>query len=386
MAQILPRDTIAERLGTGLGTGLQQGISSGLQSLLNDKLQKMSQQRLRTGLQPFFGEQADQYSNLPPELLAPLIKEKAREPLYKAEYDTIKQLLQPREQQNQQNNINQLLAPQEIGGKPSLPEGGMLRPGKALEIAKFQQNQQDLEERKKERERDFELRKQVSEQSHALKKQIAEQGAITQKENQELKREAQDLKQQAIIHAENKPYLDLLDKSSVPAQNINALAKQMKDLLNTNNVSTGFAGRYTPKQLQNFETQTFDAKANELAALIAGQGNGVATNFKIKLAQLTKPMIDQKRETQEQLLNDAIEKTEKVLQQEEARQEIIAGNGGLEPRNIKFLINEKIKTDPVYKYNLPRIAYDDGSDVKNGDIVQVADHTFERQNNKWIEV
>jgi hypothetical protein len=83
MVQIINKPGFGElfgtALGTGLGQGLQQGTSQGLQLLVNQRLQDLAQrnlqQRLETGLQPLFGEQSQQYSQLPNELLSPLIKE-----------------------------------------------------------------------------------------------------------------------------------------------------------------------------------------------------------------------------------------------------------------------------------------------------------------------
>ena len=90
------------------------------------------------------------------------------------------------------------------------------------------------------------------------------------------------------------------------ADQLESIANQMHDLLKTGKVSSGFKGRLLPTQLQSDETQQFEALSNELASIIAGR-SGVATNFKIKLAQAMKPNIAQNPGTQLALTKKLLE-------------------------------------------------------------------------------
>lgn len=153
--------------------------------------------------------------------------------------------------------------------------------------------------------------------------------------------EKERTKRQESINKANAPYLAQIDKAVALGDEMESIASEMKALLDTGNVSSGVKGTL-PTIVQSSESQRFQALANELAALLAAQGTGVATNFKIKLAQERKPNLTQKRDTQYALIKDIFDKSNKLKSIEQARNEIISENGGEQPANIKSLIQKRI--------------------------------------------
>ncbi len=85
------------------------------------------------------------------------------------------------------------------------------------------------------------------------------------------------------------------------ADQMESIANEMQELLDTGEVDSGVSGKFYPNVLQNEATQQFETLSNELALILASR-SGVATNFKIKLAQSMKPNLAQKPETQKALV------------------------------------------------------------------------------------
>ncbi len=311
------------------GTGLGQGLAALANHKLNEITRNKQQAQTAQGLQGLFpnakAQELHAWSQLSPELLNTVVKNKLQEPGNQAYAKLLQQAYSSGEGSEQSD----------------IPLGG-INSKQATDLLKFQA---DLDQR----------------------------------------REVNQLKKQQLIEGENKPYLADLDKKYTASTDIHSLALELKQLLDTGKVLTGLTGKYTPELLQNTETQAFDAKSKELATYLAGQGRGVATNFKIRLAQESKPLLSHKKETQEKLLGDVIEKTGKVLKEDKARQAVLARNKGLQPANIKHLIQDELKK-PQYKLNLPDALYDDGQEVKEGDLIEERGIKFLRRNGEWEKV
>lgn len=102
------------------------------------------------------------------------------------------------------------------------------------------------------------------------------------------------------------------------ADQMEAIATEMLSLLETGNVLEGWKGGVTPIYLQNDETQQFEALSNELASLLASR-SGVATNFKIKLAQSMKPNLRQSTNTQKKLAEKILETSDQFRNKAQER-------------------------------------------------------------------
>jgi hypothetical protein len=101
------------------------------------------------------------------------------------------------------------------------------------------------------------------------------------------------------------------------ANQMEGIANEMIALIDTGKVGSGIAG-YAPTVLQGDESQQFDALSNELASLLASR-SGVATNFKIKLAQSMKPNLRQSTKTQRKLAEKIIETSKELRTKAEER-------------------------------------------------------------------
>jgi len=164
MVQILPQSPgWPEILGQALGSSLGAGLNAVAQRRLEDYTRRQNQERIQAGLAPIFGENAAAYSQLPNELLVPLIKSKLQEPAYQNEYNTLQALLGGG-QQNQQNYNGQMNPQQQGQGygmldqlAGRLPQSGMLRPGSAVPIANFIEGQRQHQQNFGQKQRAFEV-------------------------------------------------------------------------------------------------------------------------------------------------------------------------------------------------------------------------------------
>lgn len=294
MVQILKQPGFGERLGEALGTGLGGGLSGGLQALASQRLQNLAQERTASQFEK--AGYPRQWAYFDPRIQAELVKAQERRPGEEAYAESINKLLGTDTSATETKPIAEPTSvtqlPTEVKPKPRLNER------QATELAKL-----GFEKRKRE--------------------------------------ESKLEKQQTHIESQNEPYLKEIRESKPIAQQTQNLAKEMLTLLDTGKVKSGLKG-YVPEALQNPESQQFIAKANTLAGLIAASGKGVPTNFKIKLAQISKPNITQSSATQRKLLNDLIKDTQKILLKDEARQAIIDENDGVQPKNIESLIKKRV--------------------------------------------
>ncbi len=170
--------------------------------------------------------------------------------------------------------------------------------------------------------------------------QIAKQTLVSNKENK-----------QKYIDSANKSWNTNFDKSLDIANKMEDIAGQMETLLASGKVKSGLLGRATPEFMLNDESRTFEALSNELASLIASN-SGVATNFKIKLAQSMKPNITQPKKTQMQLLQNVRKQAGKILSKAEIRDNLIASNNGMQPQNIGSLVEKAYKDQKISKSSM----------------------------------
>lgn len=374
MIDILPKQRGA---ASGFLTDVQPGLSGLLNSLAQQRASEMQVNRLAPGLSQILGipmEQARSLAYQPESILGQLVKQQYQTQAGQQELDTLRSLLggsqeqpvatqgqiaqQPTQSPGQPQmqpprtglNSTSPIAPTQQTTAPQLPTTGFIKPGSAVRYAQL------LESRK------------AGEENRALKKELV------------------DIKHQQLIDSRNAPYLKKLDADIGPAESLNAKARKLKALLTTGNVSGGVFGGLTPTRLQNTETQQFDSGAKELATELAGTGKGVATNYKIKMAQEAKALLNHLPKTQEELVNDVIEKTDKVIKADHARQEVIEQNHGNQPPNIKFAVAQKLK-EPKYIYDLPLgDRYEDGGEISEGDILKAGGKEFERVQGDWQEI
>lgn len=139
------------------------------------------------------------------------------------------------------------------------------------------------------------------------------------------------------------------------------IANEMLALLDTGKVGTGITGAYSPIFLQSDESQQFEALSNELAGLLASR-SGVATNFKIKLAQSMKPNLRQSTNTQRKLAEKIIETSKELRSKAQERigipQNASAKQKAAQPESS--LVNELSKTG----YPVGTIAQDEATGEK----------------------
>ena len=203
-------------------------------------------------------------------------------------------LNQPGEQAYAQA-INQLLG----GEQAALPEGARLNAKQATDLANLQFKKQESEEKRRE-------------------------------------------KRQSTINATNKTYNEALDKAYNINQKIADLGEELKELAKTGKVASGLEGQLKPQWLLNDESRRFDAIGQELATLIAAQ-SGVPTNFKIKLAQASKPNLTHSTKTQIELADHLINQTKKVAGRAEIRNKLIEENNGEQPANLASMVEKQYK-------------------------------------------
>lgn len=143
---ISPGAQLGQMIGTGLGGALEE--------LAQMKANQLMEHNKGQGLQAlrFSPEEAGPLSKLPNELLLPLIKQKALEPLYRGEAELYAQLTGqpapdmqniPGIQQPQQPGMQETQGPSQI----QAPFPAMLQPGKAIPLAQFQQQKKIGEEK-----------------------------------------------------------------------------------------------------------------------------------------------------------------------------------------------------------------------------------------------
>jgi hypothetical protein len=239
---------------------------------------------------------------------------------------SLQQAPQQQQQQQQQNQLQNILQQlQSPGGAAQLLARTNLgleqqQPVQNQPIAQ-QQMQQAIQQQPQQNVPQFDLQQPPQGQviRGALSKQKPGQEAINQ----------------GLIERRNAPYTKQHEARYDYAKDASLLAKQMLDLLNTGKVQSGPAGGFFGTRTQNAETQQFNSKGKELAILNAGKGRGPSTDFKIRTAQETKPLLEQQQEAQYELLYDLLDKVDPELKDHDIIERLTLANNGLEPENLK---------------------------------------------------
>lgn len=314
-------------LGGNLGQALGTGLSAGLDSLAQAKMQHMQKQQRAQGISAVLGvdpQQAQAYASLPDPLLQTLFKQHMQNQsnqqfenqLYGNQAPQQNQYQQP--QQQPQQRMNPVNALQQLRG--SFPNAPIPSPEQVQQ--RMPQTQQ-----------------QQPQQTAPMNRPIP-RGLTPQQYNQFV---GQRQKEQAAANSTNKKYLDEAGNSFPIAERMIGLADEMKALRQTGKVASGGKGRILPLWMQNAETQQYAAKANELATLISDNSRGRPSAFRLKIAQTTKPSIEQNLLAQAGLEDSVRKQAQKILGMRDVIEQILEENGGNQPANISALVNRRLK-------------------------------------------
>ena len=364
----------AGQFGEELGQSFGTGLSNVLQHLASQKMRDISTRKQAQGIKALFPniseQQAYAYAQNP-ELAKQYYKSELARPGEEA-YARMLGGDQSGQQQEQFNlpSLGQFLSPQQQQARGIIPE--VATPQQSIPIGSKTQAPR-LNERQATKLAEINLKKQEMEQRQSLARQARE----------ERLNRAQVVKEEKIAD-KAKPYITKLATAAPLATKMKTLSNDMLDLINTGKVATGISGTAAEKfpQFSSNETQQFIAKSNELAGLLAASGKGVPTNFKIKLAQISKPIINQSKATQTKLIKDIIKEVEPILLEERASKEIIDEHNGKIPDNFENLVKKRthklIKESHKSQVQLPS-----ANEYSEDAIIQIGDQKYERVGNQW---
>jgi len=215
----------------------------------------------------------------------------------------------------------------------------------------------------------------------AQQRELARERRHTQQFNIKDLREQQKLalgKEKDVIK-NNMPYIKQLNKAAGNAEDIQFIAAEMLELLNTGKVGSGITGAFTPGVLQSSESQRFEQLSNELATKLAGQ-SGVATNQKIKLAQSIKPNLSVRRDVQQKGLQSILEQTQRVLSERDLANSVIEASKGKQPENLQGVIKKQLKNQEIIS-KLPN-----AQEYLDDTIIEIGGKKFIKSNNTWKEI
>jgi hypothetical protein len=151
--------------------------------------------------------------------------------------------------------------------------------------------------------------------------------------------------QQTAIENSNSKYNEDLDRRAKAAKNLVNIANAMEELISGGNVSSGLFGAIQGKlgaSVQGGDTSDFDSLSEDAANEAASLLPGVITNEKLKSARRTKPNLSQTKSTQLSRIYAMKKKAEDVLLLDRIRREIVKENGGVQPRNIGRVIEDRV--------------------------------------------
>ena len=168
---------------------------------------------------------------------------------------------------------------------------------------------------------------------------VREQLANSEK-NQLQQQKLENEKYQQVIKR-NAPLRQKSSKGYSIGEEMLTVIDNMEKTLNQGGVRSGVSGQLLGGYFSE-PSSTFDAESKKLASLRV-QGQGVATNFKLKFAQQQKPSLDQPEGTQRALLEEARQEAYKLMAPQEAINAIIDANGGKEPDDLESLTYKYLK-------------------------------------------
>lgn len=278
--------------GYYLGQGLGRGLSTGLQELAEQRVQNLRRQQKTNSLVAagFTPEEAGFIVDNP-ELANPYLSSLS------ASGNLSQQQAQPQELEQLLGQPQQQLSPQQ----------------KMLQEFQVTNPQQQTTQ-------------PVTPRQQLAKPSIRDQLALGQKD--------ENKKYQEVIKR-NAPLRKQASKSYSIGEEMLTVINNMENILNQGGVRSGLTGQILGGVLSE-PSSTFDAESKKLASLRV-QGQGVATNFKLKFAQQQKPSLDQPEGTQRKLLEEARQEAYKMMAPEEAINAILEANGGKEPDDLQSL-------------------------------------------------
>lgn len=267
---------LGEALGQGLGGGLSSSLSSGLEQLTQSKLQDMKANRLINGLGTLFPGRS-------PEELKSLASLSVQSPELAGIY--LKQQLQEPQNKAFAQALQGILGGE---GGVNLGENAQLNPQQAFQLAQLKQSQQ----------------KEVGKSQEKVKPFLD-------------------------AHYKDMQAAKVLKKQ---AEESLALLKKIKHKLPGNFVT----GKIAEVASTDPEVRKLAADYNRLVKLSAnfGKGEGVMTNFKLRLEQAAKAGLDKPVETQEEILKDFIRHADNVFDTDKKITEIRKQNKGVYPLDL----------------------------------------------------
>lgn len=339
MVQIIRDPSLSASLGQSTGSVLGQSLQALAERRISDQhkkqlLQEKSEAFRGLGLDP---AEANYVAGLDPQFAKLYLENKGFGiPEYKPQISPdMLQQLQPNLPSYDQSLQDRLgTSPQQQFQQQAgsvLPQGGIPRQGLPEFTPAPRETQ--LEDYLKDprltpsQRANFALKLEQMKQKGSIANSLDGQPIMNDKER------ALQERRQKRIDLSNKPFLTKLDTALESAERIKELTNEMQTLLDTGKVTSGFYGKYAPIQFLNDESQAFDAKSKELAALL-GATKGTASNFKIQLAQDYKPNLGQSTSTQQKLLTDALKLADRIIRTGDIRDSVIEDNNGVQPENL----------------------------------------------------
>jgi len=267
---------LGSALGEGLGSGLSQSISSGLEQMTQNKMKDMQANKLVNGLSTLFPGRS-------PEELKSLASLSVQSPELAGIY--LKQQLQ-----EPQNKAFAQALQGILGGENAvnLGENAQLNPQQAFQLAQLKQSQQ----------------KEVGKSQEKVK-----------------------------------PFLDAHYKDMQAAKILKKQAEESLKLLQR--IKHKLPGNFITGKIAEVASTDPDVRKlaadyNRLVKLSAnfGKGEGVMTNFKLKLEQAAKAGLDKPIDTQEEILKDFIRHADNVYDTDRKITEIRKQNKGVYPLDL----------------------------------------------------
>jgi len=157
-------------------------------------------------------------------------------------------------------------------------------------------------------------------------------------------REAQQLRQQAIINAENKKFNDTVSPQITNAEKLMDYIQASRQLLGTKKTA-GALRSYLPfsKISQNEETQDLENIYNNIVGLMNEGQRGIPTRYKIEFNKSLKPIIGEPVKVSLKKLDRLQKEAEKVLQIGQLRDQLLAENEYKQPAGLEAKIHQLMK-------------------------------------------
>lgn len=198
-------------------------------------------------------------------------------------------------------------------------------------------------------------------------------------------------KQQEAIEKHNASFNKELDKKEAAAIKLLQISDRMDSELDTRKTSSGIYGQIQEKLglPKNESTSNFDSDAESAAILRATLIPGNTTNERLKASRREKPNISQPIGTQRARIavmrNDALD----VLDQVEARRQLIEENGNNEPKNMKYAVEKRareLKAERKSVFKIGSVVSESNSKGIPEGATSIGEdgNPYVRKNGKWV--